>query len=234
MSRQTLLSGLAALGIYLGILTALAWYLGAFDRSKPQHFVEKKGLQAIDVTLAGATPPKSPAATPRKARPSRPKSRSHKPRNTAKPKASPRPKSSRKAPSKPKAKPSAKKLFGKVKLPAKPKAASRPAVSATRPGKSRTIKKPSRSDGIEHAYLARIERLLKGWPAQVNYAGEKISVFLKVYPSGRFEFKVLELSGNPQFNQELIAYLKQLQRIGFGPHKRQKPYEIKVSFVARE
>jgi protein TonB len=98
-----------------------------------------------------------------------------------------------------------------------------------------TIKKSGTSDtGTKNRYFAHIEQLLKGWPAQVNFAGEEIDVWLKVYNSGTFEFKIKKLSNNSEFNDALIAYLKQLQSIGFGPHNNDRPYEIEVSFIAHE
>ena len=100
---------------------------------------------------------------------------------------------------------------------------------------SNTLKIQKKSDsGIENAYLAMIEEKLKGWPAQSEYAGEKAKVWIKVEPSGIFRFKVISASGNEAFNSGLIAYLKQLQKIGFGPHKGNRPYELDVEFIANE
>ncbi len=126
-------------------------------------------------------------------------------------------------------------------------------VEATppKPKKSTTVKvpdKPSASDlvsdslkiqkssdkGIENAYLAKIEEKLKGWPAQSEYAGEKAKVWIKVEPNGTFQFKVVTASGNEAFNAGLKAYLEQLQKIGFGPHKGNRAYELDVEFVATE
>jgi protein TonB len=45
---------------------------------------------------------------------------------------------------------------------------------------------------------------------------------------------VVSASGNDAFNSGLIAYLKQLQKIGFGPHKGNRPYELDVEFIANE
>ena len=100
---------------------------------------------------------------------------------------------------------------------------------------SNTLKIQKKSDsGIENAYLAMIEEKLKGWPAQSEYAGEKAKVWIQVEPSGTFRFKVISASGNEAFNSGLIAYLKQLQKIGFGPHKGNRPYELDVEFIANE
>ena len=109
-------------------------------------------------------------------------------------------------------------------------------------------KKPSASDlvssslkiqktsdsGVENAYFARIEEKLKGWPAQSEYAGEMVKVWIKVQPSGFFTFKVIRVSSNEDFNRGLVSYLKQLQSFGFGPHKANRAYELNVEFVAKE
>ncbi|MFT7878877.1 MAG: TonB C-terminal domain-containing protein [Sulfurimonas sp.] len=92
----------------------------------------------------------------------------------------------------------------------------------------------NRDRGVENAYLAKIEEKLKGWPAQSNYAGEKARVMLEVEPSGRFTFKVISASSIPEFNEGLNAYLKQLQRFGFGPHKGDRAYKLDVEFIATE
>jgi outer membrane biosynthesis protein TonB len=234
MMRKKLTAGIAAFGIYFTLLALLLYYFGYQTRAEPKHFVAKKE-KGITVTLAGARPPAAPKATPRKA----PKKKRHpKPRNVSQTKKAP-PKTPAKKKVSPRKRPDTKKLFGGVKppkkSPAKPAETQRKSgakISKKRSGES--IKKPKRESGVENAYLARVERALRDWPAQANFAGQEIDVWLKIYPSGNFEFKVMKLSGNPDFNHELINYLKQLQRIGFGPHKRGRPYEIEVQFVAHE
>ena len=100
---------------------------------------------------------------------------------------------------------------------------------------SDSLKNQKKSDsGIENAYLAMIEEKLKEWPAQSEYAGEKARVKIKVEPSGRFTYRLISASGNELFNSGLTAYLDQLQRIGFGPHKGNRPYDLDVEFIAKE
>jgi len=100
---------------------------------------------------------------------------------------------------------------------------------------SNALKIQKKSDsGIENAYLAKIEEKLKGWPAQSEYAGEKTKVWIKVEPSGAFKFKIITASGNEAFNSGLMAYLQQLQKIGFGQHKGNRAYELDVEFIATE
>lgn len=88
--------------------------------------------------------------------------------------------------------------------------------------------------GVENEYLAKIEEKLYEWPAQNEYVGEKARVMLVVEPSGMFTFRVISASNNLDFNQGLEAYLRQLQRFGFGPHKGGRAYELDVEFIATE
>ena len=88
--------------------------------------------------------------------------------------------------------------------------------------------------GVLNRYLASIEKRLRGWPAQSNFAGEEIDVRLKIYPSGQFDYKVMRYSDNQAFNDALISYLEQLRRYGFDPHKGNRAYEIEVKFIAHQ
>ncbi|MFT7824201.1 MAG: TonB C-terminal domain-containing protein [Sulfurimonas sp.] len=100
---------------------------------------------------------------------------------------------------------------------------------------SSSLKIDKSSDrGIENEYLAKIEEKLQGWPAQSEYAGEKARVALVIEPSGMFTFRIISASNIPEFNQGLEVYLKQLQRLGFGPHKGERAYELDVEFIAKE
>jgi hypothetical protein len=148
---------------------------------------------------------------------------------------------------------SSKDLFANVKAPKKPKETPKPKKQekpTPKPTPSPKPKRPSASDilkqqqlknekkksekGIENAYLAGVEEKLMGWPAQSEFAGEVVKVRLKVNPSGRFVFKILRHSSNPQFTKGLEAYLKQLQRMGLGRHKGGRSYVIDVEFEAKE
>ena len=97
----------------------------------------------------------------------------------------------------------------------------------------KSLKKVNKSNGVKNAYFAKIQNTLRGWPAQSNFAGEKIRVELTVYPSGLFDYKILYHSLNPEFNRALKAYLEQLKKFGFGPHSNPKPYHIIVEFIAK-
>ena len=105
--------------------------------------------------------------------------------------------------------------------------------SSTVKKSAKSIKKVDKGKGVVNSYFARIQHTLEGWPAQSNFAGEKIKVELTVYPSGLFNYKLLSSSLNPEFNQALKDYLKQLKRFGFGAHSNPKPYKIIVEFIAK-
>lgn len=100
---------------------------------------------------------------------------------------------------------------------------------------STSLKNQKSSDsGVENAYLAKVQSMLEGWPAQSEYAGEKIKVILYINPTGFFEFKLKTTSNNPNFNEGLTGYLEQLQDIGFGRHKGERTYQFEAEFIAKE
>ena len=94
-------------------------------------------------------------------------------------------------------------------------------------------KKVNKGRGVVNKYFAKIQSTLKGWPAQSNFAGERVKVELTIYSTGLFDYRVLSRSLNPEFNRSLKAYLEQLKKFGFGPHSNPKPYKIIVEFIAR-
>jgi protein TonB len=231
MMREKLTAGIIAVALYLGLILLLLYYFGFHRSTTPTHFVTKN-QQGISVSLAG---PPSPRAIP-KPRPKTPaKKRPPKPiKATKAPKAAVK-KMARKTP-RPK-RPDARRLFSHVKK-ARPKKPPTKTASGGDGGVKahgeRSLKKSRTELGRENVYLAKVERLLKGWPAQANFAGEEIDIRLTIYPDGRFDYRILKLSANPDFNHELINYLKQLQNVGFGPHSHGKPYEIEVRFIAHD
>jgi len=92
----------------------------------------------------------------------------------------------------------------------------------------------SSDSGVENEYLAKVQSMLEGWPAQSEYAGEKVKVLLQINPSGFFEFKIKSASNNYDFNDGLTEYLEQLQEIGFGRHKGNRTYQFEAEFIAKE
>ncbi len=135
---------------------------------------------------------------------------------------------------------STKDLFASVKTPVHPHPVTqkghRPTPShdaSHRQGKSLKRQKEMRK-GVENAYLAKVQRLLEQWPAQSDFAGEKVKVLLKIRPDGYFDFTLVRRSANPAFNAALSDYLKQLQEFGFGPHKGGRTYLFEAEFIAKE
>jgi protein TonB len=88
--------------------------------------------------------------------------------------------------------------------------------------------------GEENAYFAKVQSMLEDWPAQSDFAGEKATVILSIKPNGKFEFRIKSGSNINEFNEGLIAFLEQLQSIGFGPHNGEKTYEYEAEFIAKE
>ncbi len=232
--RFKLISGAVAAGIYLCLIAVILYYFNYRNSEKAAHYV-KKNSHVMAVSLAGGSQVKR-KETKQYSR-TKKREKPKKIRNITSPnKAKQKSKKSKKTSKKVKAK----SLFSSIKTPKTPRRKARKkANKGERKGASQKVadamKKAERRDkGIENKYFASVEEKLRGWPAQANYAGEQISVWLKVYPSGSFEFKIQKLSPNSEFNEALITYLKQLQEIGLGSHHHPKPYQIEVSFEATE
>ena len=228
-----LISGALAVGIYLSLIAILLYYFNYRSSESSVHYV-KKNNDAIAVSLASgrkkSIEKKGKKATSSKKAKEKPK----KIRNITSPnKTVQKSKKTKKKAKKIKTK----SLFSSIKTPAKKsksKASKRSEKTASQRVAESMKKTQLQDKGVENRYFASVEEKLRGWPAQANYAGEQISVWLKVYPSGSFEFKIQKFSANSEFNEALIAYLKQLQEIGLGRHSNPKPYQIEVEFEARE
>ncbi len=263
MSKKSpkLISGVLAFGVYFIVLGLLLFYFNTRDEKKSIHYV-KKDEHRIQVALSSPKKEKKFKVKP-KHRPkikTKPKIKSKikpKPKKEVKKKVL-KDKIVKKVIKKRDenlTKPRKKKaldLFANIKTSKKKniikvtdepvkatpkndliKISDRPKSASERISSSLKIQKNSDS-GVENAYFAKIEEKLKGWPAQSDYAGEMAKVWFKVEPSGSFEFKVITASNNEAFNAGLIAYLKQLQKLGFGHHKGERAYELDVEFVATE
>ena len=90
----------------------------------------------------------------------------------------------------------------------------------------------AKSNGVEDGYKSKVKSILNGWPAQSDFAGNKAKIKFVIEPSGRFEFDVISISSNEEFNKGLIQYLKQLQKVGFGAHGGNRAYVFDVDFIA--
>lgn len=90
----------------------------------------------------------------------------------------------------------------------------------------------TKSNGVEDGYKSKVKSILNGWPAQSDFAGNKAKIKFIIEPNGRFEFDVISISSNEEFNKGLIQYLKQLQKVGFGAHGGNRAYVFDVDFIA--
>ena len=258
---STFISGVLAFGVYFVLLTTLLFYFNMREENKPIHYV-KKNEDRIRVSMASPkseskkqTKKVVKKQVPKKVQKKKvvkekPKKKVVK-KEVVKKKVIPKKVVKKKVikekvvkkvkPPKKKKETKPKDLFANVTANKKPEKKrvykpkdSKPKVSASELfNNSIKVQKPS-DRGIEIAYLAKVEEKLNGWPAQSEYAGEKAKVSLKIQTNGKFTFKVITGSSNPDFNEGLIAYLKQLQRFGFGSHKGGRSYAIDVEFVATE
>ncbi len=249
--------GIVAVGIYLTLLGLLIVYFNHHTQMPAKHYV-KEDTHRIQVAISPAVQQSSPV----KKKKTEPKKERHKAaskrvdhkkkskkivkekitkkhklkrdRNITKPRKTSKDlfahvKAKRKKPliqitDKPVKMKSGKHLFDMVD--AKP-------VKHTRSGTSRKHQK-AMDTGIKNAYLAKVQEMLEDWPAQSDFAGEEVKVYLKIDPTGHFEFELKQRSENPEFNRALTAYLKQLQTFGFGPHKGRRTYLFEADFVAKE
>lgn len=139
-------------------------------------------------------------------------------------------------------------LFANIKSDApvvqtsKTKQSSKPSLSATtktfKPSSSEASQRINKefskqgNAGVEDAYKSKVKSILQGWPAQSSYAGERAKISFVIQPNGDFDFKIIHPSANEEFNQGLVQYLKQLQRVGFGPHAGSRAYLFDVNFIA--
>jgi outer membrane biosynthesis protein TonB len=126
-------------------------------------------------------------------------------------------------------------LFNSIETP-KPSQSSHTATPTNQnqaTHQSGRVSDKNREKGVENAYIAKIQRQLRNWPAQSNYQGDQVRINFTIYNSGKFKFRITRRSANPDFNSGITQYLKQLQRIGFGTHSKSTPYDIDVNFKAR-
>jgi len=241
MSKLKLESIITAIIIYL-FLIVIVFYAAFYEPKLPKskNFVEEKS-KIIEVSLGGPIKSVSKSVTkkPKKNRVKKvqkQKKRPKKIRNVKKvQKTAPvkRVKKSKKSTKvTKKSKPNVSSLFKKIPT-SSIKQDSAENKKAGNSGKS--LNKVNRGQGEVNKYFAKVQRMLKGWPAQSNFAGEKVRVKLTIYSSGLFDYKILSRSLNPEFNEALTNYLEQLKKLGgFGPHTNPKPYNIIVEFIAKD
>ena len=257
---STYISGFLAFGVYFTVIGLLIFYFNTCDEKKSKRYV-KKDEHRIQVALAAPQKVEKSKLVKKKEQPKKkikPKPKP-KPKKVIKKKVI-KEKVVKKVKkkkddnlTKPKKVNKPKDLFANISPRKKPKPKLKLEVTdkPIKPKKSNLIKvsdKPSASNivsnslkmqkqmdsGVEDAYLAKVQSLLEGWPAQSEYAGEKVKVILYINPTGFFEFKVKSASNNPDFNAGLTEYLEQLQEFGFGRHKGNRTYNFEAEFIAKE
>jgi len=236
-------TGILALFIYLFLVGLLFYYFNHHSEKKNIHFV-KKNSERISVSIP-APKSKTDKSNPRK-------------KSTDKKSIKKRVSKPKKIVEKKKKKIVKKKIVKKkiVKKKSIEKKVKKRTIEKSRNRKQQKAKvsnlfdkigdkKPSGSKnsqkrkkdldrGILNVYLANLEDILQGWSAQSEFAGESAMIWLKINRDGSFKFKLISPSNNQDFNSGLIQYLKQLQKIGFDPHKNSRPYELEITFVAKE
>ena len=260
---STYISGFLAFAIYFVVIGLLIFYFNTRDENKSKHYV-KKDEHRIQVALTSPQKATKPKAVKKKVQPKKKSKPKVKPKPKKQPKKKVikekvvKKKVVKKVVkkkdenlTKPKKVNKPKDLFANISSGKKPKLKLEMTDKPVKPKKSSLIKvtdKPTASNlvskslktqkqsdsGVEDYYLAKVQSMLEGWPAQSEYAGEKIKVILYINPTGFFEFKLKTASNNPNFNAGLTEYLEQLQDIGFGRHKGQRTYQFEAEFIAKE
>ncbi len=249
-----LIPGAMAIGIYLVVVGLLAFYFNTRTVDQSKKYVQKDEHR-IQVALSSSSKPKSVTKKKEKVKTKKKveKKSVSKVKKSIKKKVI-KEKIVKKKPVKKKKpkKNNTKDLFANVKAPAKKNiinVTDKPIkakpkhnfirmtdnpVSATSRINNSLKNQKSKQSGVENAYLAKVQSLLEGWPAQAEYAGEKVKVILYIRPSGFFEFKIKSASRNPDFNRGLTEYLEQLQEFGFGQHNGGRTYNFEAEFIAKE
>jgi len=255
-----LIPGVSAVGIYLIVIGLLVFYFNTRNEDKIKNYV-KKDEHRIQVALSSAAQTKKVKKTKKKTA-VKPKKNVHKKARSVPKKATKKKVikekivkkkvRKKKVITKHKKKNNTKDLFANVKTPKKKsliKVTDKPVTSkpkksfikvsdskktATQRINNSLKDQKSRRSGVENAYLAKVQRMLAGWPAQSEYAGEKVKVHLYISPNGFFEFKIKSASRNANFNKGLTEYLEQLQEFGFGRHNGGRTYNFEAEFIAKE
>ena len=260
MKASRYIPGVLAIGVYFLIIGLLIFYFNTRSEEKSKRYV-KKDEHRIQVALSAPKKFEKPKVVKKKPKMKAKKKPKVKPKRkkvvkkkVIKEKIIKKKRIVKKDvnKTKPKKKYSAKNLFANVKAPKKKniikvsdkpikrkpkktliKVTDKPKSASQRISSSLKNQKSSDS-GVENAYLAKVQSMLEGWPAQSEYAGKKVKVILYINPTGFFEFKLKTVSNNQDFNTGLTEYLKQLQNIGFGRHKGERTYQFEAEFIAKE
>ena len=264
MKASKYIPGVLAIGVYFLVIGLLIFYFNTRNEEKSKRYVKKDehriqvALSAPKKSEKPKVVKKKPKVQPKKKPKAKPKVKP-KPKKVVKKKVIKEKIVKKKKivkkdvnKTKPKKKNSAKNLFANVKAPKKKnliKVSDKPIKTKPKNSLIKVTDKPksasqrissslknqkSSDSGVENAYLAKVQSMLEGWPAQSEYAGEKVKVILYINPTGFFEFKLKTVSNNQDFNIGLTEYLRQLQDIGFGRHKGERTYQFEAEFIAKE
>jgi protein TonB len=254
---RKLIPGVMAVGIYFFVIILLVVYFNSKEHDKAKSYV-KKDEHRIQVGLSSPSKIKKTKDTKKKQK-VKPKKKAVKKKVVKKQQAKPKKSTQKKVIKekivkkvKPKVKPknNTKDLFAKVNAPknknliqvtekpiiTKPKhniLKTTDAKTASQRINESLKEQKSTKSGVESAYLAKVQSMLEGWPAQSEYAGEKVKVILYINQNGFFEFKITSASSNVDFNDGLTEYLEQLQEFGFGRHNGGRTYKFEAEFVAK-
>ncbi|HHO64893.1 MAG TPA: hypothetical protein ENJ71_00085 [Epsilonproteobacteria bacterium] len=254
-----LLPGALAVGIYFFVIGLLVFYFNTRTADKAKKYV-KKDEHRIQVALPSTQKPKTVKKKEKKktkkkeAKKTKQKPKTSPKKRVIKEKVVKKKKVKKRDvnKTKPKKKNHAKDLFADLKAPKKKnliKVTDKPVkskpkrdlikITENRKTASERINaslkdQKSTQSGVENAYLAKVQSMLEGWPAQSEYAGEKVKVILNIRESGFFDFKIKSASRNRDFNKGLTEYLEQLQEFGFGHHKGGRTYHFEAEFIAKE
>ena len=90
------------------------------------------------------------------------------------------------------------------------------------------VSNANRERGIENAYIARVRSRMKNWSG-VGKKGERVSIRLIIYNSGKFKYTISSHVSGATKNS-LERFLKTQNSIGLGHHTKSTPYDIPINF----
>jgi len=90
------------------------------------------------------------------------------------------------------------------------------------------ISNANRERGIENAYIARVRSRMKNWSG-VGKKGERVSIRLIIYNSGKFKYTISSHVSVATKNS-LERFLRTQNSMGLGHHTKSTPYDIPINF----
>ncbi len=98
---------------------------------------------------------------------------------------------------------------------------------------SGAVSNVNRERGVENAYIARVKQHMNNWDAGGNNGGQRVTIALTIYNSGKFQYRIMSGIASSGMEQSLREYLDTLNRMGLGQHDKSSPYSISVTFSTR-